>query len=70
MPKPSHDAMVGDSEDMSSWRERMRRYAIRGLKNQDIADIFFVDGNYPEYEDPILDVEQYNLGGGPREVER
>ena len=62
--------MVGDAEDMSSWREQMRRWAIRELKNQDIAEIFLEDGNYPEYEEPIMDVEQLNLAGAAREVEK
>ena len=48
MPKPAHDAMVGDAEAISSWRERMRRRAVRELKNQDIADIFLEDGVYLE----------------------
>ena len=50
MPKSGHHAMVGDAENISSRREQMRRWAIRELKNQDIADIFLEDGDYPEYE--------------------
>ena len=48
----------------------MRRYAIRELKNQDIADIFLGDGNYPEYEEPIMNAEQFNPAGAAREVEK
>ena len=48
----------------------MRRWTIRELKNRDIADIFLNDGNYPEYEVPIMDAEHFNLGGVVREVEK
>ena len=50
MPKPDHDEMVGDAEDTSSWRERVRRWAIRELKNRYISGIFFEDGKCPGYE--------------------
>ena len=70
MPRPGNDAMVGDAEDMASWRERMRRWAIRELKNQNIADMFLEDGNYPEYEEPIMYAEQFNLARAVREVEK
>ena len=47
----------------------MRRWAIRELKNQDIADIFLEELEYPEYEEPIMDAVQFNLNGAPKEVE-
>ena len=60
--------MVGDAEDLSSWRERFRRYAIRDLKNQDIADIFLEDGVYPEYDEPEQDFDAYAQGGFARDA--
>ena len=55
MPKPGVDPLIGDVEDLSCWR----RWAIRDLKNQDIADIFLEDGEYPEYEERDPDLAVY-----------
>ena len=68
MPRPGHGAMDDDAEDMSSWRERVRRLAIRELKNQDIADIFLEDTNYPEYEEPIMNASSSILPEPPEKL--
>ena len=70
MPKPGHNAMVGDVEDVSSGRRRMRRWSTRELKNHDIAVIVFDDKNYLEYDEPIVNAEHYTLAGAAREVEK
>ena len=70
MPKPGVDPLIGDAEDLSSWRERMRRWAIRDLKNQDIADIFLEDGEYPEYEEPQPNLAAYAQGGFHKDAEK
>ena len=70
MPMPGVDPLIGDAEDLSSWRERMRRWAVRDLKHQDIVDIFLEDGEYPKYGEPEPNLAAYAQGGFHNDAEK
>ena len=65
-PRKGRVAMIGEHEDLTSWREKIQIYVSR--EYGDIADIFKYS-DYPEHLEPELDLEEYNAGGARKYIE-
>ena len=66
-PKIGKDAMIGDSNDITTWLEVIGGYVRRVYG--DIADIFKT-GEYPEYHEPRLNMLEYRISAARKFAEK
>ena len=65
-PRKGRIAMIGDNEDLTTWREKLQIHVSR--EYGEISEIF-KSSEYPDFMEPELDRDEFDAGGARKYIE-